>query len=263
MLPGDRVQILSQSDTQVKFVERLSENRWTVGTTTPDMIFDLSSSPKKTPNIAIALQKRHSAYIGGSEAEWGIDLECLTRATAAKLIMLIMDRINDDRGETLFAIPSEDQWTEQGLRSLLGNANIELKETDDPLVLALSLIDEVRGTTPRLIETQEKAMPARVYVYIIATGAPSSPEDEDVPGAYLIEVDADLSNEGKASAALDCFHEHIGIDMVDDFSFEVRDGNGAELSEAEDAENNTMGDHALFCGSIDIEDVPLPSNPAP
>jgi len=100
-------------------------------------------------DIAAALKTRHSAYVGGNEAEWGVDLDAIDRAAAAKLLMLIMDRINDDSDEMLFAVPSDDHWTERGLIAFLESAGLDIRETDDPLVLALSLIDEVQGTTPR------------------------------------------------------------------------------------------------------------------
>lgn len=62
----------------------------------------------------------------------------------------------------------------------------------------------------------------RVTLYIRAEGAPSEEEDGHVPGAYMVEVDADLAPADRASAAPDIFHGRVAVGCLDDFTIALR-----------------------------------------
>jgi hypothetical protein len=99
-------------------------------------------------------------------------------------------------------------------------------------------------------------MTDRIPLYVTATGTPSRAEDGGVPGSYLVEIDADLDPKDRASAALDIFHEYIGIRCLDDFAITVRDDEGREIAERDDTESYRLGSRGAFCGAIDPADLP-------
>jgi hypothetical protein len=90
-----------------------------------------------------------------------------------------------------------------------------------------------------------------IPVYVRVEGTPSHPDDEGVADIYLVEVDASLDPNLRASAALDCFHEHIGIASLDDFSIQTFDAEGRELEEPDGQESYELGDRATFHGAAD------------
>lgn len=112
----------------------------------------------------------------------------------------------------------------------------------------------IRVTVPAH-DPGEAAMAERAKVYIKVEGEPSHDDDDAVAGAYLVEVDADLSEGDRASAALDAFHESIGIKVLEDFEVTTWDAEGKEIAQGE-AEGYTMGEHAEYLGMIDPEDFP-------
>lgn len=79
------------------------------------------------------------------------------------------------------------------------------------------------------------------WMTIAVTGRPSEADDAEVPGDYLVSVPAGLDMAQAREAALDAFHEKIGIGCLDDFEFFVTPG--AEF-EAEPWER----DRAVFHG---------------
>ena len=105
-------------------------------------------------------------------------------------------------------------------------------------------------------------MTKTVSVYVKVEGEASEPDDEGTPGIYLIEVDAKLPAEQRASAALDCFHEHWGIEMLDDFTFTVFDKDGNVLVELDGADSYKLGDRAEFCGALGDDEIPHALMPA-
>lgn len=104
-------------------------------------------------------------------------------------------------------------------------------------------------------------MKDRIPVYIGVEGTPSEADDEDVPGAYLVMVDSDLPEEDRPSAALDIFHEHIGIECLDDFTITAYDAEGNALSEKDQAEDYALGNRGEFCGVVDAIPTPPGSTP--
>lgn len=90
---------------------------------------------------------------------------------------------------------------------------------------------------------------ALIKIIVTPTTAALDPDDFEIEGEYLIEVDDSLSEELQPSAALDCFHEHVGIKCLDDFSIVVRDGKGRPRPESPSAESYTLGDRAQLIGS--------------
>ena len=94
-------------------------------------------------------------------------------------------------------------------------------------------------------------------VYIVVTGAPSEEEDLDVPGAYLVEIDADDDQDFcPREVAADVFHDNVPIACLDDFDIAFVAENGMKLDRSD--EENTEDISATFCGSIDPDTVPKP-----
>lgn len=83
-----------------------------------------------------------------------------------------------------------------------------------------------------------------LLVEVVVTGAGSEPDDESLPGTYLHEVTltrpvapsalTEPESGAIAQEVLDSFHEHQGIDCLDDFSISVRIAGGQSLSEMDD-----------------------------
>lgn len=104
-------------------------------------------------------------------------------------------------------------------------------------------------------------MKERIPYYIEAKGEPSADEDAEVPGIYLVMVDADVPDEDRPSAALDLFHENQAVDMLDDFDFTVYDRSGAIAPEKFAASGYSFNGRGSFEGPVD--ELPKPSALAP
>lgn len=78
---------------------------------------------------------------------------------------------------------------------------------------------------------------------VTVTGVPSSEEDVSIPGAYDFEVKlsravrpstlTEAEQSEIAKEILDSFHEHFGINVLDDFTITVTLANGQEVAEGE------------------------------
>lgn len=101
--------------------------------------------------------------------------------------------------------------------------------------------------------------------YINVVGTPTEEDDEEVPGVYLVHVDASLDKGLHASAALDCFHGEIGIECLDDFDIAVIDQEGFHVVEDGDYDSSTLSleGRAVFHGSIDPAELPPPPAEGP
>lgn len=95
-------------------------------------------------------------------------------------------------------------------------------------------------------------------VYVVVTGEYSEPEDEEVQGIYEIAVAGHLSEGQKREAALDQFHDHIGIEMLEDFRIVVVDDQGRSLVGLEKYENGELTSFADYRGGVAPNDVPAP-----
>lgn len=85
-------------------------------------------------------------------------------------------------------------------------------------------------------------------VYVIVEGEPSEVEDEGVPGIYEIEVDPELDEGQSSEAALDVFHDHVGIEMLDDFDISVVNEDGVALPRLDKYESGSLSMHAEYLG---------------
>jgi hypothetical protein len=103
-------------------------------------------------------------------------------------------------------------------------------------------------------------MSGKIDIYVKAEGEASEVEDKDVPGEYLIELDATLDSKDYANAALDVFHESVAVGMLEDFSFRVFTADGTELHD------DGNGDYRFksrgnLAGKVD--GVPFETEPGP
>lgn len=81
-------------------------------------------------------------------------------------------------------------------------------------------------------------------------------EDEGIAGRYQIRVDDDVKLGHVAGVALDVFHTHVAVAMLDDFDFSVRHGRKV-LVEDDDYESYS-GEHKgeLLWSCSDGLDIP-------
>lgn len=98
-------------------------------------------------------------------------------------------------------------------------------------------------------------MPATL-LYVKVEGEPTEAEDRQVPGVYLIEVDETVPAERHASAALDIFHAHLTIGMLDDFTCAVFNQDGEQMAEPADAKDYQFKDNGGLVGVVAEADLP-------
>ena len=82
----------------------------------------------------------------------------------------------------------------------------------------------------------------KVQAWVLVTGDASHDDDASLPGIYSVTVwlsrklDLNSLDDKQASeissAVLDCFHQHQGIEVLDDFSIEGRLSSGRLLEDA-------------------------------
>lgn len=95
-------------------------------------------------------------------------------------------------------------------------------------------------------------------VYVVVTGNPSDEDDNGVEGIYEIGVSGHLAEGQGCEAALDQFHDHIGIGCLDDFRIRVLDGTGRDLDRLDEYENGELAGHAEYDGPIGVDNAPDP-----
>lgn len=99
-----------------------------------------------------------------------------------------------------------------------------------------------------------------INCYARVSGVASDEEDEGVQGFYLIEVLLDrkvsldvLKVEEKskiAKAVLDSFHDHQGIEVIDDFEIAVHLADGSVIAEEGEDLCGESGFQATYCGKV-------------
>lgn len=118
------------------------------------------------------------------------------------------------------------------------------------------------NTTTRI----EGASTEKLNCYIQAKGEPCEPEGEGIRGFYLIELSlsrplvlgsiSDQDRSEIATAALDSFHEHQGIEDLDTFRISVLLEDGTKAEEGA-YEGTGLVLNAEHHGELSIDDVPL------
>lgn len=86
---------------------------------------------------------------------------------------------------------------------------------------------------------------------VMVTGLPTSFDDWNVAGSYEVFVDDEVPAEHLANAALDVLHGDVAISNLDDFSFEVRDADGAILNQADEVQDYAYIDRGYVCANPD------------
>ncbi len=105
-------------------------------------------------------------------------------------------------------------------------------------------------------------------VYVIVTGEATEPEDESVPGAYLVQVSlkkavvienlTDEQQSAIATAVLDKFHRSRVIGMLEDFDIAVHLSNGEVIGEdPEISKPSKIVLKADYCGQVNPDNVPF------
>ena len=98
-----------------------------------------------------------------------------------------------------------------------------------------------------------------VFVHATTDVARKDLEDEDIGalGIYEVRLDDRTPTQGRANAALDCFHTNVPVGMLDDFAFTVResaDPVSAAIVSSDEFEGYALGKYAI---SIDKIDAPF------
>lgn len=108
--------------------------------------------------------------------------------------------------------------------------------------------------------------------YVIVKGEASDDEDEDVPGAYLVQLDLSrpVSEPGglqqpfdeadhaeMATAVLNEFHKKVGIAVLDDFEVSVHLYGGEAITEADEDRDTGLVVKADFCGKVGESELPF------
>lgn len=80
-----------------------------------------------------------------------------------------------------------------------------------------------------------------------------SRDDAGLAGVYQVEVDCQADDPHAVTAALDAFHDHIGIRVLEDFEVGVKNEAGDWVAESENEDDPDPEDmpRAVFWGKID------------
>lgn len=147
---------------------------------------------------------------------------------------------------------------------------------DDLTVTSASAVENLTRVLQLLISHgryQQERTPgtasttANTTVYVQVSGEPSEDDDEDLPGVYAMGVtvvdpsgiDLGCLNKAQehaiAQAVLDEFHDQQGIECLDDFTIRLIMPSGADLREADDAEELSLILMGLLNISTQVEHV--------
>lgn len=107
----------------------------------------------------------------------------------------------------------------------------------------------------------------KIACYVGVTGEPSDSEDVDLPGFYQITIASPLALKlGQlttaeqsllAIATLDSFHDHQGIEVLDDFDISVFLPDGSKVIEDEDVADTKLILEVEHIGKVDESDLPF------
>lgn len=107
----------------------------------------------------------------------------------------------------------------------------------------------------------------QVDCYVRATGTPSEADDESLPGWYIVTVGlsgvvdlhslSDAQKSEIAAAVLDEFHEKQGVELLDDFDFDVYLVTGLEIYEDTNTSPTGLVTGADHGGSVNESDLPF------
>lgn len=113
-----------------------------------------------------------------------------------------------------------------------------------------SIMPKIRSVLEPYIEKRPRADVKTRRLKITATHIiVRSQRDAKAAGTYLIDVDADLTDQQAASCALDVFHNYVGITDLEDFEFGVFDHEtGKELEEDPNHDSYSLMDRGRFRG---------------
>ena len=80
-----------------------------------------------------------------------------------------------------------------------------------------------------------------------------SRQDSGLAGVYQVQVDCEPNDPHAVTAALDAFHDHIGIRVLEDFEIGVKDEAGDWVAESENEDDPDPEDmpRSVFWGKID------------
>lgn len=90
-------------------------------------------------------------------------------------------------------------------------------------------------------------------LYVHAEGEASDSEDDEVPGIYAVSVSSGVPVACLASAALDIFHGHVAVDVLDDFNFTVYSADGAPVEDSVTLDGYEFIDRGSIDGKVDAE----------
>ena len=84
-------------------------------------------------------------------------------------------------------------------------------------------------------------------------------EDQSVPGVYAVALINDTPTAMLLDAALDGFHTHVAVGVLDNFSFTVRDAQGRLIEPgAEAPEPYTLQSYVVSVSKVSGANAPVP-----
>ena len=92
-----------------------------------------------------------------------------------------------------------------------------------------------------------------IHMAQLVDDANVSPEDIGLAGIYQVEVHCEGEDPHAVTAALDAFHDHIGIRVLDDFEIGVKNEAGEWVAESDNEDDPDPEDmpRAEFWGKVD------------
>lgn len=105
--------------------------------------------------------------------------------------------------------------------------------------------------------TEQSTTKAAEAVLVFVHAEPVRPceeltcDDAGVPGIYAVHLSPKPDPALLASAALDGFHANIPVEVIDDFTYTVVDGEGNELTEHPDHEGYAL---SSLCAGVDFHE---------
>ena len=90
-----------------------------------------------------------------------------------------------------------------------------------------------------------------VLLYVKVEGEPTDRDDTHLAANYLVEIDRTVDPAAYGNAALDTFHSHVSVGMIEDFAFRVFDGAGTEFFNNGKDKQYAYKDRGSLAGTAD------------
>lgn len=154
----------------------------------------------------------------------------------------------------------------------VAKTNPDFNSDDVKAVAALQSSLLARHVNGAATDAIESVATHAINCYVIVRGEATEDEDEDVAGAYLVQLDLSrpVSEPGgvrhtfdeadhaeMATAVLNEFHEKLGISVLDDFEISVHLHGGEIITETDEERDTGLVVKADFCVKVGESELPF------